>query len=404
MKNPYKDDKSFDITQDKVWYARASFGQEEIDAVVKCLNEFQLSPGKYTFEFEKRIAKLFDKEYAVMTNSGSSALLLIAEILDIKPGDEIVTQAAGFPTTINPFLLKGAKVVLVDTNTYTLSPKLDQLEKAITKKTKAIIMSHIWGATLDMKALRKIANKHKVMLVEDSCDTLGATIDGKPTGYWSDISVTSFYPSHAMTACGGGGMLCLKSKELEKKARIYRDWGRTGTDSEKVEDRFNVEIGDGIPYDAKFFYGKQGYNLKAVEVQAAFGLVQLKKLKRFNKIRQRNYDKLSKIVSQYGLEYTKPSAKNAQPSWLAFSFFTNNESERKELAIHFENNGIQTRPILAGNMILHPAYEGVDIKLMGKTPGANQVALRGIGIGLHQDIGKKEINHIANKLEEFYGW
>lgn len=399
MKNPYKE-KSFDITQDKVWYARAAFGKEEIDAVVKCLNEFQLTPGKYTYEFEKKVAEIFDKKYAVMTNSGSSALLLIAELLDIKQDDEIITQAAGFPTTINPFLLKGAKVVLVDTNPYTLSPKLDELDKAITRRTKAIIMSHIWGTTLDMKAISKIAKKHDVPFIEDSCDCIGAKIYGKSTGYWSDMSVTSFYPSHVITACGGGGMICFKDKEMEKKARIYRDWGRSGTDSEDPKERFYVDI-NGIPYDAKFFYGVQGYNLKAVEVQAAFGLVQLKKLKKLNRIRKANYDKLVKIVKRYGLEYARPSVKDVEPSWLTFPFFATNAEERRNLAVFLEENGIQTRPILAGNLLRHPAYKDANIKA-GKLDGADEVAKRGIGIGLHQDMTKEKIDYVAKKLEEFY--
>ena len=155
----------FDITsKDKVWYARAKFGQEEIDAVVKTLNEFQLSPGKYTAQFEKEVAKLFGKGHGVMVNSGSSALLLAAELLNIQPGDEVITGASGFPTTINPFLQKGAKVVVVDVNPTTLSPKLDLLEKAITKKTKAIVVAHIWGALNDMPALRLIADRNNLAL------------------------------------------------------------------------------------------------------------------------------------------------------------------------------------------------------------------------------------------------
>lgn len=400
MTNPYASGK-VDITQDKYWYARATFGQEEIDAVVKCLNEFQLSPGKYTYQFEREVAKLFSKEYAVMVNSGSSALLLAAELLDIKEGDEIITGASGFPTTINPFLLKGATVVLVDVDPVTVSPKLGQIEAAITPRTKAIVVAHIWGATLDMPRLREIADRHNVKLVEDSCDCIGAKIDGKPTGYWSDISITSFFPSHVITACGGGGMICVKTAEEEKQLRILRDWGRSGTDSEDLDDRFNVDL-QGIPYDAKFFYGVRGYNLKATEVQAAFGLIQLKSLDKWNAMRLANYNRLKSVVEGLGLKAVEASAQTVNPSWLAFPFFTD---DRIELAKHLERNGIQTRPILAGNFLRHVAFQGANIRTFGGMKvleGADEVTRRGLGIGLHQDVRPEQIDHVEAKIKEFF--
>lgn len=391
----YKDD----MRAERVWYARAKFGQEEIDAVVKTLNEFQLSPGKYTTQFEKEVAKLFGKDHGVMVNSGSSALLLAAELLNIQLGDEIITGASGFPTTINPFLQKGAKVVLVDVHPETLSPKLDQIEAAINSKTKAIVVAHIWGALNDMPALRLIADKNKVALVEDSCDSIGQTIDDKPSGYWSDISVTSFFPSHVITACGGGGMICVKTEEEEKRLRVFRDWGRTGTDSEALEDRFGVDL-QGIPYDAKFFYGELGYNLKATEVQAAFGLEQLKKLKLWNEVRANNYEWFTNLVNGLGFESVQPAATNCDPSWLAFPFYSN---ERRGLATFLENNNIQTRPILAGNFLRHPVYVDRNVEAFGNLEGADYVTRNGIGIGLHQDIGIRERHLIENALEEFVG-
>lgn len=399
MKNPYESGK-LNILQDKVWYARAKFGQEEIDAVNKCLAEFQLSPGKYTYQFEKEVAKLFGKEHAVMVNSGSSALILAAELLDIQPGDEVVTTASGFPTTINPFLLKGAKVVLVDVDPLTLSPKLDQLEKAINSKTKAILVAHIWGALNDMPALREIADRHGVKLLEDSCDCIGQTIDGKPSGYWSDISVTSFFPSHVITAAGGGGMIMVQTEEEEKRLRVFRDWGRTGTESEDLEDRFNVFLDD-IPYDAKFFYGERGYNLKATEVQAAFGLAQLKSLEEWNNIRRSNYKALVEIANLYPLTPVRPSAKNAEASYLAFAFLVDG-GDRIELAKHLERDGIQTRPILAGNFTRHPAYKNANIEVIGTLEGADKVTRQGMGLGLHQDIGQKELNRIEDSLRGYF--
>lgn len=389
----------FDMTDSsKVWYARATFGQEEKDAVLKCLDEFQLSPGKYTYEFEKQVAKLFGKDHGVMVNSGSSALLLAAELLDIKPGDEVITGASGFPTTINPFLLKGAKVVLVDVDPETLSPKLNQIEKVITNKTKAIIVAHIWGALNDMPKLRELADRHNVKLIEDSCDCIGQTIEGKPSGYWSDISVTSFFPSHVITAGGGGGMICVKTEVEEKRLRVFRDWGRTGTDSEDLKDRFGVDL-QGIPYDAKFFYGELGYNLKATEMQAAFGLEQLKKLEGWNNDRRNNYQRLSNIVTELGLKHARMSAKDSVPSWLAFPFFT---PKRRKLAKFLEENGIQTRPILAGNFTRHLAFQNANLHVPFELEGADIVTRTGIGIGLHQAITSEQLDKVEVALNEFF--
>lgn len=389
----------FDMTDPKkVWYARATFGQEEKDAVMKCLDEFQLSPGKYTYEFEKQVAKLFGKEYGVMVNSGSSALLLVAELLDIKPGDEVITGASGFPTTINPFLLKGAKVVLVDVNPNTVTPDLNQIEKAITTKTKAIIVAHVWGSLNNMPKLRELADKYNVKLIEDSCDSIGQTIEGKPSGTWSDISVTSFFPSHVITAGGGGGMILVKTEEESKRLRVFRDWGRTGTESEDLEDRFNVELDGEIPYDAKFFYGEQGYNLKATEMQAAFGLEQLKKLKGWNKLRLSNYNHLRKILLKHYDVVVTPAIDDCVPSWLAFPFLTNN---RRELAKFLEGMGIQTRPILAGNFTRHPAFKNANIEYKDLS-GADTVTKFGIGIGLHQAVTKEQLQYMENCLNEYF--
>ncbi len=390
----------FDITDNnKVWYARATFGDEEKQAVMKCLDEFQLSPGKYTYEFEKQVAKLFGKEYGVMVNSGSSALLLAAELLDIKPGDEVITGASGFPTTINPFLLKGAKVVLVDVEPETLAMKLDQVTASITNKTKAIIVAHIWGALNNMSALRDIADNYGIKLIEDSCDSIGQHIQGRPSGDWSDISVTSFFPSHVITAGGGGGMICVKTADEDKRLRVFRDWGRTGTDSEDLNDRFGVDL-QGIPYDAKFFYGELGYNLKATEMQAAFGLEQLKKLEGWNYDRRANYARLSSIVSELGLKHAKAAAGDSKPSWLAFPFFT---PKRRELAKYLETNGIQTRPILAGNFTRHLAFHGANLHVPFPLEGADAITETGIGVGLHQAITPEQLDKIEVALNGFFG-
>ena len=194
----------------------------------------------------------------------------------------------------------------------------------------------------------------------------------------------------------------VKTQEEEKRLRVLRDWGRTGTDSEDLEDRFNVDL-DGIPYDAKFFYGEKGYNLKATEVQAAFGLEQLKKLNAWNEKRRQNYENLSDIISRFHFTVIRSSAPDSNPSWLAFPFLVWGEDKRMKLAKHLETNNIQTRPILAGNFTRHPAYKDANFRIVTNLNGCDEVTRKGMGVGLHQEIGEKEIEQIIANIGLYYG-
>lgn len=390
----------FKIDEDKYYFARTPYGKEEMDAVVECMENGWLGPGKYTAEFEESVAKLFDKKHGVMVNSGSSALLLAAELLDILPGDEIITCATGFPTTINPFLKRGAVVLLADTVPETLSPDIEQLESLITTRTKAIVLAHVFGATLDMPLIRAIADKYEIKVVEDSCDSLGATINGESTGHWSDISVTSFYASHIITAGGGGGMICVNSDKENEQLRIKRDWGRY-EQSENLAKRLDREI-NGIPYDGKFIYDTLGFNLKATEIQAAFGLVQLKRLPELNGQRLENYEDLSVMVTGNGFSHAMGCV-GSSPSWLTFPFYAHNAKQRKALVTKLELNNIQTRPILAGNFLRQPVFMQSSVGTPFELTGADYVAQNGIGVGLHSAVTKEHLNRLESILGAFRG-
>lgn len=270
----------------KVWYAPNKFeayGEDEIQAVVSCLRDGWLAGfGPRTEEFERRISTLFGKKHGVFVNSGSSANLLALLSIGVKAGDEIITPACTFSTVVAPMDQVGAKVVFVDVELGTYVPSVEQVMAAVTENTKVIFLPNLIGSKPDWKALREAvdASPHagRIILIEDSCDTITFTSE-------SDVSVTSFYASHVITAGGSGGMVMFNNESYKNKALMYRDWGRIGNNSEDPSERFAHEV-DGIEYDFKFMYGVKGYNFKSSEMNAAFGLAQLDRLNRFFEIRR----------------------------------------------------------------------------------------------------------------------
>lgn len=393
----------FNPGRDKVWYAYAVFGEEEQQAVIDCLKRGRLGPGPLTTEFEQKVAALFAKDYSVMTNSGSSANLIAAELLNLREGDEVITTACSFPTTVAPILQKGATAVVADSIIGTYNLDLDYLEEMTTPRTRAVMVAHLFGHPNDMVRLREHCDKYRLWLIEDSCDALGTEIHGRPTGYWSDISTTSFYASHVITAAGGGGMICLRNRDWERRARMFRDWGRAGDEDEDIDKRFEFEVG-GIPYDSKFSYGEIGYNLKSVELCAAFGLAQLRKLDKFNASRRGNFKILTEFFQAYEdhliLPYDPPEA---EVSWLSYPLTIREGApfERIDLLKFLENNNIQTRLLMAGNMFKHPAYEGVKMRVVGNLDNVNKIMRDSFVIGLHQALTEEMIDYTLGKFEEF---
>jgi len=365
----------------KIWYAPNGFeayGEEEIQAVVNCLRDGWLAGfGKRTQEFEKRVAAYFGKNYGIFLASGSSANLLALRILDVGPGDEVITPACTFATTVAPIIQVGATPVFCDVGIGTYVANVDDVVKLITPKTKCILLPNLMGNKPDWKKLRSLTT---LPLIEDSCDIMTYTME-------TDISTTSFYASHIITAGGSGGMLMVNDERLLKKATMYRDWGRIGDNGEEVGDRFSYKI-DGIPYDFKFLYGVDGYNLKSSEMNAAFGLVQLDRLAN-NKIKRRALFERY-LENLKGTKFVLPDDSLKQ-DWLAMPLMTN---KRLELINFLEEHGVQTRVLFAGNVSRHPAYR----KFLTVLPNADRIMKEGLLIGAHHGMTIEDVDYVCKLL------
>ena len=378
----------------KVWYAPhkfESYGEEEIEAVNKALKDGWLAGfGPYTVEFEEKIAKEFGKKYGVFVNSGSSACLLALASLDLPKESEVITPALTFSTTLAPILQLGYKPKFVDSELRTYVPSVSTIINAISENTKAIMMPNLIGNVLDWELLRselKRISREDIYVIEDSADTITHT----PS---TDISTTSFYASHVITAGGMGGMVMFNDEKHMKRALMYRDWGRIGDNSENMDERFAHDV-DGIPYDYKFLYGVLGYNMKCAEANAAFGLVQLEKFQSYKEIRRNNIEHYLKRLSIIK-EIILPDDK-FKPNWLAIPLQT---ERRLELLTFLEKNNIQTRVTFAGNVTRHPAYREYlqDFKV------ADEVMKNGFLLGAHHGMDIKDVNYVCDKIEEFFGY
>ena len=279
------------------------------------------------------------------------------------------------------------------------------IEKMISKHTKALMIPSLLGNIPDLKRIRKIADDHNLIFIEDSCDTLGATFENIPTGNYSDISTTSFYGSHIITAGGEGGMLCMNNSELEIKARILREWGRTSaiTESESIEDRYSSSLNE-IPYDSKFIFKEIGYNFLPTEISAAFGLAQLKKLQKFKKIRNENFNKLKEFFSDFDYFILPKRHQLSESAWMNFplTITQNAPFSRLEIVKHLEKNQIQTRPIFTGNVLHQPAFKNILHKnLEMEFPNANNIMKNSFLIGCHQGLSPAHIEKIMKTFRLF---
>lgn len=390
--------------KNKVLYAKAVFGWKEKWAVVNSMNNGWLASGLLVQEFEKQIASLFGKKYGIAVNSGSSANLLALAALKLPEGSEVITPACTFATTVSAILINNLKPVFVDSviGRYTINE--DLIESAISQKTKVILVPQLVGGVCDMPKLRRIADQYSLILIDDSCDTLAPTIDDKPVATYSDLTTTSFYGSHIITALGFGGMVMTDSQDLRDKIITMRDWGRVGNDREEFEDRFNTEV-DGIPYDSKFLYSELGFNLKMNESGAAFGLEQLNRLSQFLFIRNNNFEMLKQVFQRYSDHFYLPELiQGAKTNWLAFplTIKPNAPFSRYQFLKHLEDKGIQTRVLFSGNIVRHPLYREKKFKVVGTLTQADQIMRSGFLIGCHQGMGEKEIKIIASAVKDFY--
>ena len=370
----------------KIWYApnkKEAYGDAEIQAVLDCLNDGWLAGfGPRTIEFEKKVSELFGKKHGLFVNSGSSAIILGLNALNLEPGTEVITPACTFATTLAPIIQCGLKPVFCDVEIGTYVPTADQVCEKITKKTKVILIPNLVGSKPDWAEIRKRTN---LILFEDSADTITLTPE-------TDISITSFYSSHLITACGSGGMVMFNDEKLLKRATMFRDWGRIGDNSEDVKTRFEFSI-DGIPYDYKFLYGAVGYNMKSSEVNAAFGLVQISRIKEIR-------EKRRAIFNRY-LENLKDVSEIVLPintfntDWLAIPFMAKN---RLELLTFLEENNIQTRVCFAGNVTRHPVYR----EYLEEFPNSDRIMAEGFLLGAHHGMVIEDADYVCDKIKEFF--
>ncbi len=387
-------------------YGKTVHGEEEIEAVVNVLRT-STQMGKHVRELEERIAKLYNKKYGLMVNSGSSALYLAADLLDYEKGSEIITPALTFSTTVAPQLKKGWVPAFVDVEEGTYNIDVNKVEEMITPKTKAMIIPNLIGNLPDWKVLREIADKHNLFLLEDSADTLGAEIDGASSGRFTDMSTTSFYGSHIINCAGNGGMICVNSDAFHDRGRLLRSWGRSSSlfvESEKIENRFNVEL-EGIPYDAKFVFEETGYNLEGSEMGAAFGLVQLNKLGQNIDARTDNYNNLRSFFEQYEEYFILPKQlPSSRTAWLAFAVTVRDSAPfiRRDLQIFLEKRNIQTRTVFTGNILRQPGFKSQPHKATAAGyPEADKVMRGGMLIACHHGLVEEQIDHIKESMTAF---
>ncbi len=393
----------------RVPYGFSVHGEEEIAAVVEVLRG-NTALGDKTIEFEAKVAKMFGKKYGVMVNSGSSANLLAFELLNLPKGSEVITPALTFATVVSPIVQKGLIPVFVDVDPTTYLVNLEQVEKAITKKTKALMIPSLMGNIPDMQALAKIAKKHKLCFIEDSCDTLGGTFHGNPTGKYSDISITSFYGSHIINGAGGGGMIMVNDPKWESRLKVLRGWGRQSSlygekaNSELLKNRFNFKL-NGIPYDNKFIFSEVGYNFLPLEISSAFALTQMKRLPGFLEKRRKNFTMLTEFISAKEKYFILPTqTPNTETAWLAFPIIIKPKSPftRLEIVTFLEDNNIQTRPVFAGNILKQPGFKKIVNRKISKAfPNTDTIMKNAFVLACHHGLDTDQINYLKSKIDEF---
>lgn len=376
----------------KVWYAPNQFeayGEEEIQAVTDCLRDGWIAGfGPRTIEFEEKIAKHFGKKYGVFVNSGSSACLLALASLQLPKGTKVVTPACTFSTTLAPIIQLGLEPVFTDVGINDYVSQVQETLDAIDDEVKVLMIPNLIGNKPNWEAIKEglvAMGREDIILIEDSADTVTNTPE-------TDISTTSFYASHVITAGGSGGMVMFNDEKLRNVCLQFRDWGRMGDNSEIMSDRFNHSV-DGIPYDHKFLYSVLGYNMKSSEMNAAFGLVQLERFKQFEGIRRANIERYLENLAGVG-DLVLPDD-SIKPNWLAIPL----QSEKRFELLHFlEDNNIQTRVTFAGNVTRHPVYR----EYLQEFPNSDTIMKNGFLLGAHHGMTIEDVDYVCDKIKEFF--
>ena len=410
-----KPDEKFVPGETWIRYAGRVFDEEEYLSLVDAALDGWITAGRYSEEFEFQFSKYLGVNSSLLVNSGSSANLIAFSSLTseslgnrrIKHGDEVITVAAGFPTTVNPIVQNGAIPVFVDIENGTYNINVDEVESAISEKTKAIMVAHTLGNPFDVDKILKIVKDHDLYLIEDNCDALGSRYKGKLTGTFGHFSTLSFYPAHHITM-GEGGAVNTNDMTLERIARSFRDWGRdcyceTGA-SDSCGMRFTQKFGElPLGYDHKFVYSHIGYNLKATDLQAAIGVAQLKKIDAFVNRRKENFRYLYNRLKPYEDYFILPKAlPEADPSWFAFPLTVRENSgiTRKNVVDFLEKSKIMTRTLFSGNLIKHPAYLNVKKRVASSLEVTDGVMNRTFFVGVYPGISEEMIEYVGNIFDE----
>lgn len=404
----------------RVNYAGRVFDEREMKNLVDSSLEFWLTYGRYSVVFEKKLADYLGVRWSFLVNSGSSANLLAFMTLtspllgdrSIKRGDEVITVAAGFPTTVAPIIQYGAIPVFVDVELETFNIDVNFLEKALSPRTKAVMVAHTLGNPFNLKAVSDFCKKNNLWLIEDNCDALGSKFEGKFTGTWGDIGTSSFYPPHHMTM-GEGGAVYTDNPLLKKIMLSIRDWGRdcwcdSGRDN-TCNNRFSGQYGT-LPfgYDHKYVYSHFGYNLKATDMQAAIGCAQLEKFPAFVEKRKENFEKLKNGLKECDDKILLPRAtEGSDPSWFGFLMTLRDgvNFTRNQLVEHLEGNNIQTRNLFAGNITRHPCFDSlkidVDYRIIGELKNTDKIMNDSFWIGLYPGMKDEAIEFMIDRIIEF---
>ena len=392
---------------EQISYAKAVYGEEEIAAVVKCLGE-STQMGNYSRKFESKIADLFEKKHCLYVNSGSSALFIGVEAFNFSPGSEVITPALTFSTSVGCLIKNQLTPVFVDVEPLTYCIDHEKIEEMVSEKTVAILAPNLMGNLCNWEKIREIADKYNLIVIEDSADTLGATLNGKSSGSFSDMSITSFYGSHIINCAGNGGALAINDNDVMERAKLLRSWGRSSSlfdeKSESIENRFNVNL-EGIEYDAKFVFESVGYNLEGNELGASFGLAQLEKLPVNIQTRQDNFKRQCDFFNKYDQFFDVPlEMYGCNSAWLAFPVLIKKESpfSRRQFQIYLEERNIQTRVVFTGNILRQPMCKNIEKRVNAAGyPNADAVMERGVLLPLHHGLTEAMFQRFHATIEEF---
>lgn len=392
------------------------FDEEELVNLVNASLDFWLTTGRFAEQFEQEFARVMNVRHAMLCNSGSSANLLALSALtspkleerQMKPGDEVITVAAGFPTTVNPIVQNHLVPVFLDIDLKTYNVTVDYLEEAISPQTKAIMIAHTLGNPFDLDTVTAVANKHDLWLIEDNCDAVGSLYNGRMTGSFGHLSTVSFYPAHHITM-GEGGCVLTKHSRLKKLVESFRDWGRDCWCAPGVANtcgkRFDWQLGD-LPcgYDHKYIYSHVGYNLKMTDMQAAIGVAQLGKLPQFTQIRKHNWQVLYDGLQAYEEFLILPEATaKSDPSWFGFLLTVKEDApfDRNELVRFLDERQIATRFLFGGNLTRQPAYQHVNYRVVGELTNTDTVMNNTFWIGVYPKLNQTMLDFVLETFAEF---